>query len=251
MTYSSAIFKTPDQSLEEAQTEKYDRLCKLLEIQPDEHVLEIGSGWGGFATHAAKNYGCRVTTVTISQQQYNYAKEKFEREGISDRVDIKLQDYRQLTGTFDKIVSIEMLEAVGHKYLPQYFKQCDNLLRGGGRLAIQVILSRDRRYKQFRKDVDFIQKHIFPGSQTPSLLAIQEAIAQVADLNLYDVKDIGQDYARTLRCWFDAFNRQLASVHKLGMEQRFILKWNYYLQYCEALFKTCHVTVQQLVYTKS
>lgn len=250
MTYSSALFITPDQSLEDAQTEKYDRLCRKLNLQPTDHLLEIGSGWGGMALHAAKKYGCRVTTVTISQEQYNYAQSKFKDEGVADKIEIRLEDYRLLVGQFDKIVSIEMLEAVGHKYLPTYFQQCDTLLKPGGRLAIQVITSRDKRYEEFRKDVDFIQKHIFPGSQTPSLLAIQKTIASVAALNLNDVKDIGQDYAKTLHFWFDAFNHRLADVKKLGMDDRFIRKWNYYLQYCEAIFKSGHISVMQLLYTK-
>jgi cyclopropane-fatty-acyl-phospholipid synthase len=251
MTYSSAIFKSKDQTLEEAQFEKYDRLCRLLAIRSEDHVLEIGSGWGGFAVHAAKHYGCRVTTVTISQEQFKYAKERFEKEGLSDRIKICLNDYRHIEGSFDKIVSIEMLEAVGHEYMPAYFEKCNSLLRPGGNLALQVITSRDKRYKEFRKDVDFIQKHIFPGSQTPSLSAIQEAVNKVSEMNLYDLKDIGLDYARTLRLWFDSFNHQLAEVKKLGMDDRFIRKWNYYLQYCEAAFALKHITVLQLVYAKS
>jgi len=250
MTYSSAIFTSPDQSLEDAQTEKYDRLCRQLKLQPTDQVLEIGSGWGGFALHAAKKYGCRITTVTISKAQYEYAGKKFQARGVSDQVDIRLQDYRHLQGKFDKIVSIEMIEAVGHHNLPVYFQKCNELLKPGGRLAIQVITSRDKRYEEFRTDVDFIQKHIFPGSQTPSLLAMQQAIAKVAALDLYNVKDLGQDYAETLRHWFRSFNQQLAEVKALGMSDSFIRKWNYYLQYCEAIFRSGHISVLQLLYTK-
>lgn len=250
MTYSSAIFKTPDQSLEDAQTEKYDRLCRQINLNANDHVLEIGSGWGGFAVHAARNYGCRVTTVTISEEQFKYACERFEREDLTDKIDIRLQDYRTLEGSFDKIVSIEMLEAVGHDYLPVYFKKVDELLKPQGSIALQVITSQDKRYEEFRNDVDFIMKHIFPGSQTPSITAIQQAINKVSDLNLHDAKDIGLHYATTLRIWFDAFNLKLEEVKKLGMNDKFIRKWNYYLQYCEAAFRLRHVTVMQLVYTR-
>ena len=250
MTYSGAIFKSADQSLEDAQTEKYDRLCRQIKLKATDHVLEIGSGWGGFAVHAARNYGCRITTVTISAEQFKYAKDRFAREGLDDQIDIRLQDYRELEGSFDKIVSIEMLEAVGHEYLPVYFEKCNNLLKPAGSLALQVITSGDKRYNEFRGDVDFIQKHIFPGSQTPSVGAIQQAVAGVTDLNLFDAKDIGLHYAKTLRLWSDAFNHKLAEVRTLGMNDKFIRKWNYYLQYCEAAFRLRHISLMQLVYTR-
>ncbi|MBI1770425.1 MAG: class I SAM-dependent methyltransferase [Bacteroidetes bacterium] len=250
MTYSSGIFKSNDTSLEDAQVEKYDRLCRSLKLKFTDHILEIGSGWGGFALHAAKNYGCKITTVTISEEQFKYAKELFDKENLSDRVEILLQDYRTITGQYDKIVSIEMLEAVGHKYLPVFFRKCDELLKENGSMALQVITSHDKRYAEFRKDVDFIQKHIFPGSQTPSLAAIHAAINEVSDFGLFDMKDIGLHYARTLRMWFDAFNEKLVEVKKLGMDDRFIRKWNYYLQYCEAIFRQRHISVVQLIYTR-
>jgi len=250
MTYSSGIFNSPDTSLQDAQTEKYDRLCRNLKLKPTDHVLEIGSGWGGLALHAVKNYGCRVTTVTISEEQFKYAKALFEKENVSDRVEILLQDYRTIQGKYDKIVSIEMLEAVGHKYLPVFFSKCNELLTENGSMALQVITSHDKRYAEFRKDVDFIQKHIFPGSQTPSLAAIHAAVNKVSDFGLFDLKDIGLHYAHTLRLWFDAFNSKIGEVKKLGMDDRFIRKWNYYLQYCEAMFKQRHISVVQLVYTR-
>jgi cyclopropane-fatty-acyl-phospholipid synthase len=171
-------------------------------------------------------------------------------EGLESQVEVRLQDYRQITGTFDKIVSIEMLEAVGHEYIPLYFKKCQELLKPAGAMAIQVITSQERRYKEFRNSVDFIQKHIFPGSQTPSIGYIQECVSQTTDWNLHDVKDIGIDYAKTLRLWFNAFNTRLTEVKKLGMDETFIRKWNYYLQYCEAAFATRHITVKQLVYVR-
>jgi cyclopropane-fatty-acyl-phospholipid synthase len=250
MTYSSAIFNSPDQSLEDAQREKYDRLCRQINLKSDDHLLEIGSGWGGFALHAAKNYGCKVTTITISEEQFKFAKARFEREGLQDKIDIRMQDYRTLEGTFDKVVSIEMLEAVGHEYLPVYFKKVDELLKPNGTIALQVITSGEKRYGEFRKDVDFIQKHIFPGSQTPSIGAIQDAINKVSDLNLFNAKDIGLHYAKTLRLWSDSFNQHLDEVKKQGMDDRFIRKWNYYLHYCETAFKLRHVTVMQLVFTR-
>jgi cyclopropane-fatty-acyl-phospholipid synthase len=250
MTYSSAIFTSPDQSLEDAQSEKYDRLCRTLKIKPEDHVLEIGSGWGGFAVHAAKNYGCKITTVTISNEQFNYAKQRFANESLQDKIEILLQDYRTLQGKFDKIVSIEMLEAVGHKYLPVYFSKCNELLKEDGSLALQVITSSDKRYEEFRKEVDFIQKHIFPGSQTPSIAAIHNAVNKTTDFNLFDVKDIGLHYAKTLRLWFEVFNQKLDAVKKLGMDERFIRKWNYYLQYCETLFQQRHISVMQIVYSR-
>lgn len=250
MTYSSAIYRTKDARLVDAQYEKYDRLCRNLSLKSTDHLLEIGSGWGGMAIHAAKNYGCRVTTVTISAEQFRFAKERITQEGLEHLIEIRLQDYRHITGTFDKIVSIEMLEAVGHEYIPGYFAKCHDLLKPAGAMAIQVITSQDKRYREFRKSVDFIQKHIFPGSQTPSMAYIQECVSKATDWNLHDVKDIGIDYAKTLRQWYVAFNEKLADVKKLGMDDTFIRKWNYYLQYCEAAFETRHVTVKQLVYAK-
>lgn len=250
MTYSSAIFRTTEADLVEAQNEKYDRLCRNLSLTANDHVLEIGSGWGGFAVHAARNYRCRITTVTISNEQFRYAQERIRKEKLEHLVEIRLQDYRLITGTFDKIVSIEMLEAVGHEYIPVYFEKCHELLKPNGAMAIQVITSQDKRYAEFRKSVDFIQKHIFPGSQTPSMGYIQQCVNKVTDWNLHDVKDIGIDYARTLRLWFNEFNAKLAEVKKLGMDEGFIRKWNYYLQYCEAAFATRHITVKQLVYAR-
>jgi cyclopropane-fatty-acyl-phospholipid synthase len=250
MTYSSAIFRSADASLEAAQIEKYDRLCRILEIKSTDHVLEIGSGWGGFAVHAAKNYGCRVTTVTISEEQFRYAKARFEREALSGQIEIRLEDYRKVTGKYDKIVSIEMLEAVGHKYLPVYFAKCNELLGEKGSLALQVITSPDSRYDEIRRGVDFIQKHIFPGSLLPSMARINGCVNQTSDLTLFDIKDIGTDYARTLHAWYAAFNQQVDKIRALGMNDSFIRKWNYYLQYCEAAFATRNISTLQIVYAR-
>ncbi len=249
MTYSSAIFTAPDQSLEAAQIEKYDALCRKLHIRSGDHVLEIGSGWGGFACHAVKNYGCRVTTVTISQEQFRYAKERFEREGIADHVDILLEDYRNLDGKFDKIVSIEMMEALGDRYLPTYCRQLHRLLKPHGMVGVQYITVPDNRHAELRRGVDWIQKHIFPGSLLLSISRVNAAMNKTGDLFLHDIKDIGLSYARTLRMWFDSFNARLAEVRALGFDDRFIRKWNYYLQYCEAAFAMRNISVVQAVYT--
>lgn len=250
MTYSSAYFTSPDMSLEDAQYQKYDRLCKQLRLTSTDHVLEIGSGWGGNSIHIAKNYGCKVTTVTISEEQYKYAKERIENEGLSNQITILLEDYRNIEGQFDKIVSIEMLEAVGHKFLDVYFKKCHDLMKKDGILAMQVITSPDSRYDQLRKSVDWIQKHIFPGSLLPSVAAINGSINRTGTMTMIDLKDMGLDYAKTLELWRVDFNKALKEVKELGFNDKFIRKWNYYLSYCEAAFATRNINVMQLVYSR-
>lgn len=250
MTYSAAYFKNAEMSLEQAQCQKYEELCRKAGIKSSDHVLEIGSGWGGFAIYAAKNFGCRITTVTISQEQFKYAKERISREGLEDQVQIELKDYRLVDGAYDKIVSIEMLEAVGHEYYEEYFRQCHKLLKKDGVLALQVILCPDNRYESFRKNVDWIQKHIFPGSLLPSLSVLQENINQTGNLNLVGYEDITAFYVRTLREWFINFNLHRGDVLALGMDEQFIRKWNYYWCYCMAAFKTRNISVAQLLYTR-
>lgn len=250
MTYSSAYFRTDDLSLEEAQREKYDRLCRQLKIGPSDHVLEIGSGWGGFAIHAASTYGCKVTTVTISEQQYVLAKHRIQEAGLADRVQVRLQDYRLIQGQFDKVVSIEMLEAVGHRYYEDYFSTIDRVLARNGMVGLQVITSPDARYDQMRKGVDWIQKHIFPGSLLPSVARLNQAVNKTSDLFLHDLKDLGRDYARTLKTWRHGFHQELQKVRALGFNERFIRKWNYYLSYCEAAFAMRNISVVQMVYTR-
>jgi cyclopropane-fatty-acyl-phospholipid synthase len=250
MTYSSALFTSPAQTLEQAQTAKYDRLCRQLKLQPGEHVLEIGSGWGGFSLHAAKNYGVHITTVTISGEQFKYARELFQREGLAGRVEIKLQDYRLLTGQFEKIVSIEMLEAVGDKYLETYFAKCHELLKPHGLLALQMITGPDSRHDSLRNNVDWIQKHIFPGSLLLSVHRVNEALRATGDLFLHDLKDLGLSYAETLKRWRIAFTQNEAAVRALKFDTRFIRKWNYYLSYCEAAFAMRNISVVQAVYTR-
>lgn len=250
MTYSSAYFQEEGMTLQQAQTAKYDRLCKQLNIKSTDHVLEIGSGWGGNAIHIAKNYGCTVTTATISEEQYKFAKERIAKENLSDKINIILKDYRLIDGQFDKIVSIEMLEAVGAEFYDVYFKKCSDLLKKNGILAIQVITCPDSRFENLRSGVDWIQKHIFPGSLLPSVAAINKAINNTSNLTLLDLKDIGLDYAKTLMLWREQFNKQLAEVKQLGFDDAFIRKWNYYLSYCEAAFEMRNINVLQLVYAR-
>jgi cyclopropane-fatty-acyl-phospholipid synthase len=250
MTYSSAYFYKDGLSLEEAQLAKYERLCSQLHLKATDHVLEIGSGWGGNAIYMAKTYGCKVTSLTISAEQHKLAVERVKAEGLSDRVSIELRDYRTLVGQYDKIVSVEMLEAVGHKYLDTYFKKCHDLLKKSGILAIQVITSPDSRYESLRKGVDWIQKHIFPGSLLPSVGAINGSVNRTGDMTLIDLKDIGTDYATTLKLWYDQFNANLGEVKSLGFDDRFIRKWNYYLCYCEAAFAMRNINTMQLVYSR-
>jgi cyclopropane-fatty-acyl-phospholipid synthase len=250
MTYSSAYFYKDGLSLQEAQLAKYERLCRQLHLKPTDHVLEIGSGWGGNAIYMAKTYGCRVTSLTISEEQHKLANERVAAEGLSDRVSIELRDYRTLEGQYDKIVSVEMLEAVGHQFLDVYFKKCHDLLKKNGLLALQVITSPDSRYDNLRKGVDWIQKHIFPGSLLPSVAAINGAINRTGDMTLVDLKDIGLDYATTLKLWYDQFNANLPTVYSLGFDERFVRKWNYYLCYCEAAFAMRNINTMQMVYSR-
>lgn len=250
MTYSSAYFYKTDMTMEEAQLAKYERLCKQLRLQRTDHVLEIGSGWGSNAIYMAKQYGCRVTTITISEEQHKYAGARVKEEGLEGQVEVLLQDYRYLQGTFDKIVSIEMIEAVGAKYLETYFRQCNRLLKKSGILAIQAITCPDPRFAALRKSVDWIQKHIFPGSLLPSVGAINTAINKTSDLTLVDLKDMGPDYAETLAWWRRRFNNNVVAIQQLGFDKTFMRKWNYYFSYCEAAFAMRHIYVMQLVYVR-
>lgn len=250
MTYSSGIFASESVTLEEAQTAKYEALCQALRLRPQDHVLEIGSGWGGFCSHAARTRGCRITSVTISKEQADYAAARMRAERLDDRVEIRLCDYRDVKGSFDKIVSIEMLEAVGHRFLPAYFSALNRLLTREGLVALQFITIPDSKYDMLRKHVDFIQKHIFPGSLLLSIGHINSVLRRTGDLCFHTISDYGQSYARTLKLWRDNFNRALASVRALGFDGRFIRKWNYYLSYCEAGFAMRNISVVQAVLTR-
>jgi cyclopropane-fatty-acyl-phospholipid synthase len=250
MTYSSGLFKTKEDTLEQAQINKYENLCQNLELKQEDHVLEIGSGWGGFACYAAKNYGCKITTITISKEQYDYAKNRIEQEGLNDLIDIRFQDYREVQGQFDKIVSIEMLEAVGHEFLKPYFQKCHELLKTNGIFSFQVITSPDSRYDEFRKGVDWIQKHIFPGSLLPSVGEMNKVINKVGNMHMIKMLDMGPMYARTLHMWFENFNKEIDNIKKLNFDEKFARKWRYYLNYCEAAFFMRNISVVQLTYTR-
>lgn len=250
MTYSSAYFKTPDQDLQHAQIQKYDELCQKLRLKETDKVLEIGGGWGGFATHAAKNYGCHVTALTVSREQFDYATKRFFEEGINKHAQVKFLDYRLMEGKFDKIASIEMIEAVGDKYLDTYFQKCNDLLAKDGLLGLQMILSPDHRYESFRDNVDWIQKHIFPGSLLPSMKRIQQALNRTGSLCIFDYEDMTPHYVRTLAMWRENFNARLVDVKNLGFDEAFIRKWNYYWSYCEAAFKTRNISVAQAVFSR-
>jgi cyclopropane-fatty-acyl-phospholipid synthase len=250
LSYSSAYFKNQEMTLEEAQYEKYKALAERVRLKSSDHVLEIGTGWGANAIFMARNYGCRVTTTTISHEQYKLAVERVEKEGLKEKITVLLKDYRALEGTFDKIVSVEMLEAVGHKFLKTFFARCHALLKKEGLLGLQVITCPDSRYENLKNGVDWIQKHIFPGSLLPSIAAINYAVNKTGDMTLLELKDMGKDYGKTLRCWFELFNQNWPAIHQLGFDDTFRRKWNYYLCYCAAAFDMRNINVMQMVYAR-
>ncbi len=250
MTYSSARFSRTNESLEDAQTGKYDALCRKLKLVPGDHVLEIGCGWGGFAVHAVRHYGCRVTGLTLSAAQAEYARKRIENEGMQDRIEIRSQDYRQVEGRFDKIASIEMLEAVGDKFHESFFAKCAEVLAPDGLLGVQMITVPDCSYASLKKNVDWIQKHIFPGSLLLSVGRINQVLMKTGDLFMHDLEDLGADYALTLSTWHRNFNAARVRVTALGFDEPFIRSWNYYLKYCEAAFASRNISVVQAVYTR-
>jgi cyclopropane-fatty-acyl-phospholipid synthase len=237
MMYSSAIFETPKQTLEEASIAKLKSICRKLDLKPTDHVLEIGTGWGGFAIYAAKNYGCKITTTTISQAQYQLARERIKDAGLENKIEVLLSDYRDLTGQFDKLVSIEMIEAVGHQFYDTYFGACGRLLKPNGMMLLQAITIADQRYASAIKSVDFIQRYIFPGSCIPSVTAMLNSITKSSDMRLFDLEDIGPHYATTLARWRDNFFEKIAEVRQLGYPETFIRMWDFYLCYCEGGFE--------------
>ena len=236
LTYSAGIFETPDAPLADAQTAKLDRICRKLDLGPDDHVIEIGTGWGSFALHAAGRYGCRVTTTTISREQHARASERVRAAGLEDRVEILLSDYRDLTGTYDKLVSIEMIEAVGYDYLDAYFATCARLLKPEGVACIQAITIADRHHDEALRSVDFIQRYVFPGCYIPSVGSMTASIARATDLTLTHLEDIGLHYAATLRAWRERFLDVLDEVRAQGFDERFVRMWEFYLAYCEGGF---------------
>ena len=250
MTYSSAIFETADTPLADASREKLDRLCSKLDLQPSDRVVEIGTGWGSFALHAAKNYGCHVTTTTISREQYEYAKKLIARGGMGDRVTLLFEDYRDLRGEYDKAVSIEMIEAVGWQYYETYMEKVASLLKPNGAFAMQAITIRDDYYERARRDVDFIKKFIFPGCCIPSTSALTNAAARTSDLSLHALEDITPHYAKTLRTWRERFFARVDEVEALGYSDEFIRMWDFYLSYCEGGFAERNIGTMQLVFAK-
>lgn len=248
LMYSSAYFESDDPSLEEASIAKLEKICQKLQWEPGDRTLEIGTGWGGFALHAVQNHGIDLTTTTISAAQFEKARERFAAAGIDDRVRLLDSDYRDLTGNFDKLVSIEMIEAVGEKFLDAYFRQCGRLLKPGGRFVMQAIVMPEQRYSAYRRGTDFIQKYIFPGGFLPSIAAMQQSVGRTSNLRLTDVEDLSLHYARTLQAWRERFFAKIDQVWQLGFDDRFIRMWEYYLCYCEAAFREQAVRVVQIVW---
>jgi cyclopropane-fatty-acyl-phospholipid synthase len=250
MMYSCAYFERPEMTLAEASIAKLDRICRKLALGPDDHVLEIGTGWGGFALHAAGRYGCRVTTTTISPSQHEFASERVRGAGLSDRVTILLEDYRDLRGSYDKLVSIEMIEAVGHQYLGEFFHRCAERLVPRGKMLLQAITIADRHYDRTRDEVDFIKRYIFPGAFIPAVSPLAQAMAESSDLRIVHLEDIGLHYATTLACWRDNFFANLDQVRALGYPESFIRMWEFYFCYCEAGFADRLLGDVQMVLTR-
>lgn len=254
MMYSCAYFERPDATLAEASRAKNDRICRKLQLSASDHLLEIGTGWGGFAIHAASQYGCRVTTTTISQQQYDLAIQRVREAGLSDRVTVLLTDYRDLPTLnvqFDKLVSIEMIEAVGHQYYDDFFDVCAGMLKPNGLMLIQGITIDERIYERAKRSVDFIQQFIFPGSCIPSVSSLTLASARASDLRLVHLEDIGSHYAPTLRAWRHNIAEQLPKITSLGYSQEFLRLWDLYLCYCEGGFLERSISTVHLLYAKS
>ncbi|WHS62844.1 cyclopropane-fatty-acyl-phospholipid synthase family protein [Pseudomonas sp. G2-4] len=248
MMYSAAMFENPEQSLEEAQLNKLERICRKLDLRPGDHLLEIGTGWGSLAIHAAGHYGCKVTTTTLSDEQYAHTCRRVEALGLQQRISVLRQDYRDLQGRYDKLVSIEMIEAVGHRYLPQYFRRCAALLKDDGLMLLQSITIRDQRYDQARRSVDFIQRHVFPGGALPSLSRLLTIASTQTPLNLLHLEDFGAHYARTLRHWHENFRQSRQVLLELGYDETFQRLWEFYLCYCEGGFQERAIGVAQLLF---
>jgi cyclopropane-fatty-acyl-phospholipid synthase len=250
MAYSCALFPQAESTLYEASVAKFDRIGRKLDLRADDHLLEIGSGWGGFALHAAKNYGCRVTTTTISRKQFDYTRRQVEAAGLADRVTVLCEDYRKLTGAYDKLVSIEMIEAVGHRYFDAYFRACSQRLKPDGLMLLQAITIPDQRYDRYRRSADFIQRYVFPGGCLPSLGAICRSLGRATDLQLFHLEDITRHYAETLARWRDRFTANLDGLRGLGFSEEFLRTWEFYFCYCEGGFRERAIGDVQLLLTK-
>ena len=250
MMYSAAQFLTADDTLEQAQLNKLQRICQKLDLKPTDHLLEIGTGWGSMALYAAQHYGCKVTTTTLSKEQFDYTQARIEAQGLQEQVTLLLEDYRDLTGQYDKLVSIEMIEAVGHHFLPSYFKQCSQLLKPHGLMLLQAITIRDQRYEQAKSSVDFIQRYIFPGGALPSVQKMLEIVGKDTDMNLMHMEDFGLHYAKTLRLWHENFRRAHGRLTELGYDEYFLRLWEFYLCYCEGGFLERSIGTAQLLLAK-
>ena len=248
MMYSCAYFDTPDTSLENAAVEKLHRICRKLDLSPEDSVIEIGTGWGGFAIHAARHYGCHVTTTTISQQQYDYAKQAIQDAGLEDKITLLKSDYRDIEGQYDKLVSIEMIEAVGHEFHSTYFRKCRELLKPDGTMLLQAITIADQRYDKYKTGVDFIKRYIFPGGCLTSVTDMCRTMTRHTDMRVTHLEDIGSHYAMTLRHWHDRFFARIEEVRELGYPETFIRMWQFYLCYCESAFTQRSIgNVQMLI----
>ena len=250
MTYSCGIFENEQSSLEDASVAKYDQLCQKLQLKPGDRVMEIGTGWGGFAVHAAQNYGAHVTTTTISDEQHRYAAKRFRKAGLEDEISLLKKDYRDLRGEFDRLVSIEMIEAVGHHFYAAFFQTCSRLLKDDGLMALQAITIGDQIFDRHKRSVDFIKRYIFPGSCIPSVTAINKAIARATDLRLIHLEDITPHYARTLREWRRRFFANVDKIREMGYPDTFIRMWEYYLCYCEGGFAERYIGDVQMLFAK-
>jgi len=250
MMYSSAYFASPGMSLSEASTEKLDRICRKLELSPQDHLLEIGSGWGGLAVHAARNYHCRVTSVTISQEQYNFAKAWVAQARLEDRVTVVFSDYRDLQGQYDKLVSVEMIEAVGYNYFDTFFTKCASLLKPQGLMVLQAITRPDQGYMDYVRGADFMREYIFPGGCITALGAMAQSIARVTDLRQVHQEDFGAHYALTCRRWHENLSAHLDAARRLNVPEPFLRLWDFYLRACEAGFEERIIGVSQIVFAK-
>lgn len=250
MSYSCGIFEQPDSTLAEASQSKMQRICLKLNLRPDDHLVEIGGGWGGLALHAAGQFGCRVSTTTISREQFRHMNQRVDEAGLSNRVKVLEQDYRDLEGKFDKLVSVEMIEAVGHEYFDTFFRKSSSLLRPDGMMLVQGIVIKDQFFAAHRHSADFIRQHIFPGGCLPSVTALCESMTRASDLRLIHLEEFSDHYARTLRQWRKRFWAKVEEVRELGYSERFIRKWEYYLRYCEAAFEERQVNVVQMLLAK-
>jgi cyclopropane-fatty-acyl-phospholipid synthase len=250
MMYSAAIYPNEDSTLDEAQEYKLKAICEKLSLCESDHLLEIGTGWGGLAIYAAQNFGCKVTTTTISDAQHDYARERIALLGLTDKITLLKKDYRELEGSFDKVVSVEMIEAVGYEYLPSFFKQCNDRLKAGGKLLIQSITIADQRFDYYKNNVDFIQRYIFPGGFLPSVNTLSEHLTKHSALVIESLDDIGLDYAKTLSDWRDNFLASWPELTPLGYDETFKRLWLYYFAYCEGAFLERSTSAVHLVARK-